>query len=205
MKRAYVLPLLALPLLLSGCGNSIGIPERDTSLNDLLRNPLYAEHYYDDLTEHMVNLSLHQDPILLVPSIQKTVDRTRSRSLQHATLAKKAQDQGSRGSFLSDRSLVSGEALFLHNILYFGPTFNATPGPSLSVYLTTTIDPRDAAFPDPTAVRVGGVHNHYGAQSYAVAAEKLPTGTGTTLRTVVLFDDELELLYGFAQLSHVLR
>lgn len=205
MKRAPLLPLLTISLILAGCGNSIGMPERDTSLNDLLRNPLYAEYYYDDLTEHMMNISLQNDPILESPNVLATVDRTRTRSLQHANLAKKAQDQGSRGSFLSDRSLVSGEALFLDDVLYFGPTFNAAPGPSLSVYLTTTIDPRDAAFPDETAVRIGSIKNQYGAQSFDVASRKKPTGTGAGLRTVVLFDEELTLVFGFAQLSHVLR
>lgn len=203
MKRLLA-PLLASSIALSACGNAVGLPERDTTLQDLLRNPLYAEYYYDDLTEQMVNLALQDDPVLEGPGIRDAVDRARTRGLQRATLAEKAQDKGKRGSFISDRGIASGEALLLDGVLYFGPTFDAPPGPSLSVYLTTVIDPRDAAFPDPTAVRVGGIKNQYGAQSYAVPERNASTGTGA-LRTAVLWDDELDMLYGFAQLTTVVR
>lgn len=205
MKR-FLLPIAATTIALAGCGNTVGLPQRDISLQDQLRNPLYAEFYYDDLTEQMVNLALQEDPLLEEPKVRATVDRTRTRSLQHANLAEKAQNKGIRGGFISDRGLTSGDALLLDNALYVGPTFNAAPGPSLTMYLTTLIDPRDAAsFPDPTAVRLGTVKNQYGAHSYAVPTQPAATGTGAGLRTAVLWDDDLGMLYGFAQLMSVLR
>jgi hypothetical protein len=201
MERRAI-PLLALTALLAACGNAVGLPERDTSLQDQLKNPLYAEFYYDDLTEQLVDLALQENPILEKPGIRATVDRARTRSLEHANLAERAQDQGRRGSFISDRGVASGDALLLDDVLYFGPTFDAAPGPALSVYLTTAIDPRDAAFPGADAVRLGGIKDQYGAQAYAVPEGHPRAGTGA-LRTAVLWDDDLGLLYGFAQLTLV--
>lgn len=205
MKR-FLLPLAASAALLAGCGNTVGLPQRDEALQDHLRNPLYAEYYYDDLTEQMVNLALQEDPILEDSGIRATVDRTRTRSLQHANLANKAKDKGIRGSFMSDRGLTAGDALLLDDVLYIGPTFDAAPGPSLTMYLTTLVDPRDAAsFPDPTAVRLGTIKNQYGAHAYEVKRPPAAAGTGAGLRTAVLWDDDLGILYGFAQLTSVLR
>jgi|GEM_PF-415090 len=205
MKR-FLLPLAASTALLAGCGNIVGLPERDQALQDQLRNPLYAEFYYDDLTEQMVNLALQQDPILDEPGVRATVDRTRTRSLQHANLANKAKDKGIRGSFMSDRGLTAGNVLLLENVLYVGPTFDSAPGPSLTMYLTTLVDPRDeTSFPDSTAVRLGTVKNQYGAHSYAVPSQPETTSSGARLRTAVLWDDDLGMLYGFAQLASVLR
>lgn len=203
MKR-FLAPLLVSSLALSACGNAVGLPTRDEALKDHLRNPLYAEFYYDDLTEQMMNLALQEDPILEDSGIRAIVDRTRTRSLEHSSLATKAQIEGGRGRFISDRSLASGEALLLDGILYVGPTFDSAPGPGLSMYLTTALDPRDQEFPDSTAVRLGTVKNQYGAHAYEVPEHTLPAGTGSRLRTAVLWDDELGLLYGFAQLARVL-
>lgn len=203
MKR-FLAPLLVSSLALSACGNSVGMPTRDETLKDHLRNPLYAEFYYDDLTEQMVNLALKEDPILQESGIRAIVDRTRTRSLEHAGLATKAQVEGARGKFIGDRGLAFGEALLLDDVLYIGPTFDSAPGPKLSMYLTTVLDPRDVAFPDDTAVRLGAVKNQYGAHAYEVPDHTLPAGTGSRLRTAVLWDDELGMLYGFAQLARVL-
>lgn len=200
MKRTL---LAAALVLLAACGNAVGMPTRDTDLKDQLRNPLYAEYYYDDLTELMVALVLEADPIVEEPGVRQILDRTRTRSLQHANLAQKAQDNGKRGRFLSDRELVVGDALLLDNVLYFGPTFDSAPGPSLQVYLTTAVDPRDAAFPDETAVHLGPVKNQYGAQAFAVPQQPAQTGTGAGLRTAVLWDDDMGMLYGFVQLSSI--
>jgi hypothetical protein len=203
MKR-FLAPLLISSIALSACGNSVGMPTRDEALQDHLRNPLYAEYYYDDLTEQMVNLVLQEDPILQDSDVRAVVDRTRTRSLEHASLATKAQIKGARGKFIGDRGLAFGEALLLDDVLYIGPTFDSAPGPKLSMYLTTVLDPRDVTFPDDTAVRLGAVKNQYGAHAYDVPTQPETTGTGARLRTAVLWDDELGVLYGFAQLARVL-
>lgn len=200
MKRLFAISMATLSL--AACGNAVGLPLHDTSLQDQLRNPLYAEFYYQDLVETLVSLSLQDDPILQEPGVRAIVDRARVRALEHANLAEKAQDKGRRGGFIGDRQWAGGEALLLDDVLYVGPTFDSAPGPKLSMYLTTLIDPRDADFPDDTAVRLGLVKNQYGAHAYEVPGGTPRTGTGA-LRTAVLWDDELGLLYGFAQLSLV--
>lgn len=200
MKR--LLPALALCAALAGCG--YGLPRQDSALQDQLRNPLYAEYYYDDLTDQMIGIALSDDPLMEDAAKRSIIDRTRTRSLEHAAVAVKAQDKGIRGAFRSDDDLVFGDVLLLDGILYVGPTFDAAPGPSQSLYFTTVVDPRDGTFPDPTAVRIGGPKNQYGAQAFDVSNLSPASGTGT-LRTVVLWDDELEKLYGFAQLQAVAR
>ena len=197
MRR--VLLFLFLSLALVACGNTAQLPQQNDVRNALLRNPLYAEYYYDDLTQQMVNLALKGDPILNEPRIQQLVDRTRNRSLEHANEAIDAQFEGSMGLFISERELVGGEVLVHNNTLYFGPNFNAAPGPSLEVFLTTVLDPRDAEFPDDSAVNLGLLQNQYGTQSVSIP-DHPRTGTGR-LKTVVLWDTELDLLYGFAQLE----
>lgn len=198
MKRSSA--LLALPLLLAGCG--YGLPRQDAVLQDQLRNPLYAEYYYDDLTDQMISIALRDDPMMADAAKRNTIDRTRTRALEHAQYAIKTQMKGRSGVFVSDMHLVTGDALLLDGILYIGPTFDAAPGPSQSLYLTTTVDPRDGAFPDPTAVRIGGLKNQYGAQAFDVSTLTPAAGTGA-FRTAVLWDDELNVLYGFAQLTAI--
>ncbi len=196
MKRFSA--LIALSALMTGCG--YGLPRQDAALQDQLRNPLYAEYYYDDLTNQMISIALRDDPMMADAAKRNTIDRTRTRALEHAQYAIDTQLQGKFGVFVSDANLVTGDALLLDGILYVGPTFDAAPGPSQSLYLTTTVDPREGVFPDSTAVRVGGLKNQYGAQAFDVSKLAPADGTGS-LRTAVLWDDELDMLYGFAQLT----
>ena len=196
MKK--LLPALALCALLAGCA-SYG-PTQDAALQDQLRNPLYAEYYYDDLTNQMINLALRDDPVMDDDAKRALVDRTRTRALEHSALALKEQDRGLRGIFQSEQDLVLGDALLLDGVLYLSPTFDAAPGPSQGLYLTAAVDPRDGDFPDASAVRLGGLKNQYGAQSFDVSKLGPASGSGS-LRTLVLWDDELGLLYGFAQLQ----
>lgn len=197
MKKSLL--FAALCATLAGCG--YGMPKHDAQLKDQLRNPLYAELYYDDLSEQMISIALRDDPMMRDASKKSIIDRTRTRALEHSSLAIEAQKSGRIGQFISDLELVSGEALLTDDILYIGPTFNAAPGPSQRLYITTTVDPRDGEFPDTTAVLIGGLKNQYGAQAFDVSKLPAPTGTGS-YRTLVLWDDDLQMLYGFAQLHN---
>jgi hypothetical protein len=200
MKRLSL--ALALPALLVGCG--YGLPRQDQSLQDQLRNPLYAEFYYNDLTDQMINIALRDEPMMSDAAKRNVIDRTRTRALEHARYAEETQTEGAFGVFLSDTDSVVGDALLLDGILYLGPTFDAAPSPSQSLYLSAAVDPREGTFPDPTAVRVGGLKNQYGAQAIDVSKLTPAAGTGA-FRTAVLWDDELETLYGFVQLTHIAR
>lgn len=191
--------LLAASLCAALAGCSYGLPRQDASLQDRLRNPLYAEFYYDDLSEQMIGIALRDDPMMNDDAKRSIVDRVRTRALEHSSLALKAQEHGLVGTFVSDLEVVSGDVLLLDGVLYIGPNFDAAPGPSQSLYLTTVVDPRDGAFPDPTAKRLGGLKDQYGAQAFDVSKLPAPTGTGS-YRTLVLWDDDLDMTYGFAQL-----
>lgn len=199
--RTTLLWTIAITTLLAGCTTTyVASPTNDPPLAERLHNPLYAEYYFDDLTEQMLTLALREDPSLQDATIRNMVDRTRTESLERAAAAVKAQKEGRIGPFLSDRELVFGEALLLDHVLYFGPTFDSAPGPSLHTYLTTVVDPREDVFPDPTAIALGPLKDQYGAQSFAVPPDA-ESGSTIPLRTVVLWDNELEILYGFAQLA----
>lgn len=202
MQRHRILPFLLATAALAGCGNDVGLPTREISHRDFLRNPLYAEYYYDDLTETMLTFALTEDPMLEDADVRAAVDRARVDGLERAKAAVESQRGGSDGPFLSDRELVVGEALLLDRVLYLGPTFDSAPGPSLRLFLTSVVDPRDAAFPDDTAVDLGEPVHHYGAQAFAVP-RSVTDEEYAKLRTVVLWDDELGIVYGFAQLQAV--
>lgn len=193
---------LVLPILLAGCG--YGLPRQDSALQDQLRNPLYAEYYYNDLTDQMISIALRDDPMMSDAAKRNVIDRTRTRALEHAQYAEETEAKGAFGIFLSDTDSVVGDALLLDGVLYIGPTFDAAPSPSQSLYLSAAVDPREGTFPDPSAVRVGGLKNQYGAQAFDVSTLTPAAGTGA-FRTAVLWDEELEMVYGFAQLSEIAR
>lgn len=193
----FRLSLICATLVLTACGNQAALPTKDQSLQERLRNPLYAESYYDVLTEQMVNFALDTTFVEETGS-QSTIDRTRTRSLEHSGLAVEAQQKGKSGKFISDRGLTFGEALLLEDVLYFGTDFETSPGPALQVYLSNVIDPRDVEFPDDSSVALGPLKDVFGAQSLSVP-ERPATHTGS-LRTVVLWDADLEFIYGFVQL-----
>lgn len=187
---------LALPslLLLAACANGAG----DTSVGEMLKNPLYAEHYYDARTDHMVNLVLQNDPLAKDAVSKEVVEKFRAEALRQATKANQEQARGAGGAILSDFSYARGEALLLDNTLYIGPTFDIVPGPDIRVYVSTMLDPREGTFPDESAVALGVLKTAYGAHSYALPDVDPPR---TDLRSVVFYDQRFKRIYGFAQLQ----
>lgn len=183
---------LGLGILLTGCAFA-----RREGTRDPFRNPLFTERYYEELVESMVNLSLYHHPLLKEPKKQNAVDRARRTALQRSMEAEKTQHEGMRGAFIPMEEYTKGIALLVGEYLYFSTDFVATPGPSLHLYLSTVVDPRDDSFPDATAIDLGPLQNPYGAQEYRVSLrENLPL-----YRTVALWDTSLEYLHSFAQLS----
>lgn len=178
-------------LLLAACA-----PGTSADLRMRLENPLYAEQYYDELVDSMVNMELQNDPLVKDPAMKELIEETRTEALRLSNEADEQQNKGLIGAIMSDFGYAAGEALLLDNTLYLGATFSTIPGPELHVYLTTVVDPRDGTFPDDTAMDLGAIHNAYGDQSYDLPEETDPTG----LRTLVLWDEQLKRIYGFAQL-----
>lgn len=192
MKRSL---LLAAPLLLTLA--ACAAPSADTvTLESRMRNPLYAERYYDDLVEQMVNLVLQEDPLTTDEAKNALIDETRVSGLRSAQDATDRQREGIIGNIVSDAGYARGETLLLDGTLYVGPDFETIPGPDLHMHLTAALDPRMGTYPDETAIDLGPVSSAYGAHAYA-----LPADAAENLRTVVLYDHDLERVYGFAQLS----
>lgn len=190
MKKTIVLCLGS--MLLAGCS-----PELSVQLQDRLKNPLYAEQYYDLLLDRMVDLKIREDPILKDSAKAAVIEDTRLSALMRTKEANTAQREGMLGAFISGVEEAHGEALLTESALYLGPTFETYPGPSLHVLLTTVVDPREGIFPDPTSVDLGAIEDPFGAQTFSVP--KLENASA--YRTVVIWDTKLERIYGFAQLA----
>lgn len=189
--------ILLLPLLsLAACGTKSN-EGATVTLEQLLENPLYAEQYYDELLDRMVNLEIQQDPLLEDGGKQSFVDDTQRDALTKAKEATAKQREGSMGTFVPVKEEPMGETLYVDNVVYVGPTFTTPPGPTLSIYLSTLVDPRDAAFPEEQALDLGRLESPYGAQRYSVP----PVENPLLYRTVVLYDKKLERIYGFAQIN----
>lgn len=180
-------------LLLAACS---GASTGSATLDQKLKNPLYAKHYYEDLVGQMVTLEINNDPIL--KTAKKVVDDTRIDGTKLAQNAVDTSSNNPHGSFISDKHLVQGSALAIGSTLYLGSDFQSTPGPSLHIYLTSAVDPRVVQFPDTTAVDLGTLQDPYGAQQFSIPEQK--TGA-PELRTVVLWDNAIGMAYGFVQLG----
>lgn len=187
-------PLLAIAAFLIGCTAQV---TESPTLDASLQNPLFAEWYYEELVQRMVELEIKQDPLLQDATKKALADSVRKDALQKSKEATKKQLQGMFGSFVSILEYVKGEALYVSDRVYFGPDFTATPGISVHVFLTTTVDPRDVTFPDPTAMDLGPLESPYESGSYGVPSVEDPL----LYRTVVLFDTSLNRIHGFAQLT----
>ena len=190
----FLLPLLALSILLVGCQSSD--PE---AASPLLDNPLYAERYSEELVDSMVNLEIYESPIVEDERKKKIAEKARNEWLAVARDARAKQRDGMQGGFLTADEYAKGEVLYHNDKLHFSPEFESVPaGPSMHVYLTTAVDPRVLEeFPEPTSLDLGAVKTPYGAQSYHVP----PVDDPVQYRTVVLWDTKLERLAGFAQLN----
>lgn len=192
MKKLTATFLLLLPL--SACR---GTSPASLTLEQHLQNPLFAEAYGDLLSERMTNLIIQNDPLLQESGKTSLVDKANSRAVSLAKEATAKQREGLTGEFIGDKEFTKGEVLLLGDTLYLGPTFETSPGTELHLYLTTVVDPRDVTFPDPSSVDIGPLQSIWSDQWYAVPED----GADFVFRSVVLWDKELERLYGFAQLE----
>lgn len=191
MKRA-----LFLAILLTSCvPQQTGGPTE--TLGRRLQNPLFAERYYEDLVQRMVELEIGEHAILSDPKKKQMADAARRKGLQQSREAEQKQLKGIYGSFVNAEENTTGNVLYVDDMLYMDPVFETFPGVDLRVYLSTIVDPRDVQFPDETALDLGRLESPYGAQQYRVPE----VDNMLKYRTVVLFDDGLERIHGFAQIS----
>lgn len=188
-------PLVLFCLLIAGCAPSSD--DHGTSLDINLQNPLYAERYWEGLTDRMVEFEIRKDPLLEDENMKTKIDDVRVMALKNAQEARKLQRGGRQGLFVRVGEYTEGEVLYLDDTIYFSSTFDADPGPNMHVYITSAVDPTGVEFPDETSVRLGKLESAFGAQQYAVP----PTRSETPINTVVLYDRDLERIHGFAQLK----
>lgn len=187
--RTPRLSLLALAALaLTACGSSASFP----SPQALERNPLFVYARESLLVQHLTDIEIAGKA---ATGSLTTYKQVATRAAQDAQAA---MQSGWLGVFVPAADEVMGTALLLPGTLYFGPSFVMPPTPAPHIYLSNTVDPRDGAFPDETAVDLGPLLSPFGAMTLP-----LPTGTTVdgTLRTVVLYDETLKRLIGFAQLE----
>jgi hypothetical protein len=190
--RTPLFAILAVTLLLSAC-NAGGA----TSISVEIDNPLTASRYGDELADRLANLIIQNDPIIEKPGMKDTIARKISEAKNIATSARALQDRGMMGALIPEKQNMVGYALYVNDTLYFSSDFETDPGPSLHVFLSKVVDPRDATFPDESAIDLGEIQTPYGPATYDVPDQDKPE----LLRTLVLYDTTLERLYGFAQLS----
>lgn len=183
-------------LLLAACGAPKPV---SISLQQRLANPLYAEYYFDDLVEHLVDLDIQNDPTLDDARAKSAADDARRDGLQAAKAATKKQAEGLDGVFIPAKDFAQGEVLLVDDMLFFHPQFLATPSPDIHVMLSESIDPRDGEFPDANAVDAGPLQSPYGDQSYTLPITT-PAGEQPPYRSIVLWDATLQRIVGFAQM-----
>lgn len=162
-----------------------------------LENPLFAERYAESMVDRLVELDITKDPVMTDATKKAFIDEERQRWLEVARDARAAQREGVQGNFIPIGEDARGDVLYEHDRLYFGTLFEVDPLPSLHVYLTTVVDPRDVAFPDDTAMDLGPLQTAYGSQFYVVPS----VGNPLLYRTAVLWDKDLGRLHSFAQLN----
>ena len=188
--------LLISTLALTACfGSKDAVHTPDASMQ--LSNPLYAERYAEEMVQAMVEYTIRDDTILQNEEKKKIIEDARLGWLKVSQEARKAQREGGRGHLIPIGEYVAGEILFDGNNVHFGPQFEATPHPSVQLYMTTVVDPRDVEFPDETAIHLGELQSAYGPQTYALEKEE----DILAYRTFVLWDDKIEKVLSFAQLT----
>ncbi|MBT5236971.1 hypothetical protein HOL63_01210 [Candidatus Peregrinibacteria bacterium] len=193
MKKTIIASMALLAL--TACQNANTSKEQELSY--LLENPLFAERYSESMVDTMVELEIYEDPIIKDEAKMKIIDKTKESWLKVAQKARVDQRKGSKGSFTPITEFTAGEVLYSGNSLFLAPDFASAPGPSLHFYLSTVVDPRDVEFPDESAIDLGLMRSNLGTGRYEVVGIEEPI----KYRSLVLFDTELERLYGFAQIS----
>lgn len=189
MRTTPFIPVLL--LVLTACSTG------ETSISEQNSNPLTASRYGDELADTMANFIIRNDLVVSNPDMRALIESEIERGKDIAAAARDIQSEGALGAIIGLKASTTGFALYHENTLYFSSDFSTNPGASLHVYLTTIVDPRDIDFPDSTAIDLGALQAVYGPQQYSVPSQK----EEDKLRTVVLFDTKLRMVYGFAQIS----
>jgi hypothetical protein len=168
-----------------------------TNISEENKNPLTASRYGDELADRLANLIISNASGATKEPMKSWILSEIDKAKMMGENARIEQRAGMMGPLLSVDESVNGFALLRNGILYLSSDFTVSPGPSLHLYLSQTIDPREGTFPDETAIDLGEIQTIYGAQTYRPTLQ----GEDKLYRTIALFDTTLNRLYGFGQLS----
>ena len=189
--RLPAIVLLAASFLVAGCAPSAG-----PTLEHHLENPLFGYVYYVEMTQHLTNLQINEDPMLEDEAFKTRLEDLKADAMRRMQAEDARIKEGRIGTFVRASDPVAGQVLVLDGMLYLSPDFVSPPGSRVRVYLSTVVDPRDAAFPDPTAVEVGLLTSNHGDQAFRLPKLENPE----QYRTVIIHDEGLQRTLGFAQL-----
>ncbi len=189
--KNILFPTVATVLVLSGCA------QQTTSIQEQNMNPLSATRYEEELANTLANFIIQKEKFTEVPGVAEKLQKYIVKAKNRLADADDILNAGMKGPMLSMKVTTTGYAALIGTKLYFSTDFETKPGINLHVYITEAVDPRDVEFPDSTAIDLGEIQTPYGAQVYDVPRQKKKNA----LRTVVLWDKELKLLYSFGQLS----
>lgn len=194
MKSSHLfLCTLTLAAVLAACGQTV--PASTQSREALMRNPLFAERYWEDLLDRMVSLVLTKDPVLADQDTAALVERIRVDAEKRAKAETAKRSAGKYASFVQVKNITEGGALLYENTLHLSTNFLSYPGPDLHLFLSAAIDPRDVTFPDEGSLDLGILQSPYGPQSYPLPEE----AKQMKFSSVVLYDTTLKQIYSFGQ------
>jgi hypothetical protein len=196
MQKTILTVTILSSLFLASCASS----GQSGASQALLENPLYAEWYYNDLTETMMNLEIQQSPLLKDAKVKEIAADTRRKALAKAEEVVAKRQTGLFGRLIPAAFPAQGQALLLDGMLYLGPDTDIAPSGNPHVFLSPVIDPvagtGTIVFPDASAVDLGPLVTHYGASAYALPQRSdLPD-----FRTAVIWDATMKRIVAYAQL-----
>ena len=183
-------------LILASCSTQEQTTDKAVLWGKMMQNPLYAERYYDELVDRLTTMQINKAEELKNPSYAAMVESTKADALQKSKIETQKKNDGKVGEFVPAKEETEGRALLTKDKLFLSPNFLSYPGPSLRLYLSESIDPRDTEFPEDGSLDVGRLESPFGASDYNLPA----TALEKDWRTIVLYDTKLQRIYGFAQL-----
>lgn len=179
-------------LILAGCTSTA----TNVTTQQALQNPLFAERYAEEILDRFTTLEINLSPEFEDEAMRAAIEDERTKWRKIAREASSKRADGRYGSFnrVTETDYVVGGVLLHNNTVYLSTDFEAYPSPQLGLYFSTAVDPREIDFPAEGSEKFATIDVPYGMQSFAVST--VPEG----LRTVVLYDELLGRIVGFAQL-----
>jgi hypothetical protein len=186
--RALGLLTIGFTLLLASCVS------RSNVVDDLTKNPLYAEVLADGSIDFLVAMTVKG---IRDPHVRRAHERALAQTQRLQQWAHEEEKEGEGGYFISDDYVVDGKVLLLPSALHLGFDFMAEAAPGLRLALSTVLLPTTyEEFVAGEERDIGNLQSIIGPQSYRLD----PPVEKNRYATVVLYSPELKVVLGFAQI-----